>query len=123
MYAPRICTTISGPAVYSRFSDDRFHACKEDAKFTWVRAVDFTPNHSFGKCSTLALVLEEVAPVSFILSSLPLSGELGELVISLMESVGPSSKVVPLVDCPNGCSVTYEILFRLNSLVHMGKIV
>ncbi|KAM3229174.1 hypothetical protein ACQJBY_060217 [Aegilops geniculata] len=123
MYAPRICTTISGPAVYSRFSDDRFHACKEDAKFTWVRALDFTPNHSFGKCSTLALVLDEGAPVSFILNSLPLSGELGELVISSMEFFGPLSKVVPLVDCPSGCSVSYEVLFRLNSLVHMGKIV
>ncbi|VAH48598.1 unnamed protein product [Triticum turgidum subsp. durum] len=123
MYAPRICTTISGPAVYSRFSDDRFHACKEDAKFTWVRALDFTPNHSFGKCSTLALVLDEGAPMSFILNSLPLSGELGKLVISSMEFFGPSSKVVPLVDCPSGCSVSYEVLFRLNSLVHMGKIV
>uniref|UniRef100_A0A8R7VKL9 RNA-dependent RNA polymerase n=1 Tax=Triticum urartu TaxID=4572 RepID=A0A8R7VKL9_TRIUA len=123
MYAPRICTTISGPAVYSRFSDDRFHACKEDAKFTWVRALDFTRNHSFGKCSTLALVLDEGAPVSFILNSLPMSGELGELVISSMEFFGPSSKVVPLVDCPSGCSVSYEVLFRLNSLVHMGKIV
>ncbi|XBH57224.1 hypothetical protein VPH35_078869 [Triticum aestivum] len=123
MYAPRICTTISGPAVYSRFSDDRFHACKEDVKFTWVRALDFTPNHSFGKCSTLALVLDEGAPVPFILNSLPLSGELGELVISLMEFVGPSSKVVPLVDCPTGCSVSYEVLFRVNSLVHMGKII
>nr|BAJ85295.1 predicted protein [Hordeum vulgare subsp. vulgare] len=123
MYAPRICTTISGPAVYSRFSDDRFHACKEDAKFTWVRALDFTPNHSFGKCSTLALVLDEGAPVSFILNSLPLSGELGELVISSMDFFGSSSKVVPLVDCPSGCSVSYEVLFRLNSLVHMGKLV
>uniref|UniRef100_A0A453I942 RNA-dependent RNA polymerase n=2 Tax=Aegilops tauschii subsp. strangulata TaxID=200361 RepID=A0A453I942_AEGTS len=123
MYAPRICTTISGPAVYSRFSDDRFHACKENAKFTWVRALDFTPNHSFGKCSTLALVLDEGAPVSFILNSLPFSGELGELVISSMEFFGPLSKVVPLVDCPSGCSVSYEVLFRLNSLVHMGKIV
>ncbi|KAF7002189.1 LOW QUALITY PROTEIN: hypothetical protein CFC21_017703 [Triticum aestivum] len=123
MYAPRICTTISGPAVYSRFSDDRFHACKEDAKFTWVRALDFTRNHSFGKCSTLALVLDEGAPVSFILNSLPMSGELGELVISSMEFFGPSSKAVPLVDCPSGCSVSYEVLFRLNSLVHMGKIV
>ncbi|XP_037420714.1 probable RNA-dependent RNA polymerase 2 [Triticum dicoccoides] len=123
MYAPRIYTTISGPAVYSRFSDDRFHACKEDVKFTWVRALDFTPNHSFGKCSTIALVLDEGAPVSFILNSLPFSGELGELVISSMEFFGPSSKVVPLVDCPSGCSVSYEVLFRLNSLVHMGKIV
>ncbi|KAM3387514.1 hypothetical protein ACQJBY_010388 [Aegilops geniculata] len=123
MYAPRIYTTISGPAVYSRFSDDRFHACKEDAKFTWVRALDFTHNHSFGKCSTLALVLDEGAPVSFIINSLPLSGELGELVISSMEFFGPGSKVVPLVDCPSGCSVSYEVLFRLNSLVHMGKIV
>ena len=31
MYAPRICTRISGPAVYSRFSDGCFHACTEDA--------------------------------------------------------------------------------------------
>ena len=53
MYAPSICTTISRPAIYSRFSDDRFHACTEDAKFTWVRALDFTRNQSFGKCSTI----------------------------------------------------------------------
>uniref|UniRef100_A0ACD5UBK5 Uncharacterized protein n=1 Tax=Avena sativa TaxID=4498 RepID=A0ACD5UBK5_AVESA len=121
-YAPRIHTTISGPAVYSRFSEDRFHACKEDAKFTWVRALDFTPNQSFGKCSTLVLKLDDGASVSYILDSIRFSGELGELVVSSM-AVGPSSKVVPLVDCPSGCSVSYEALFRLNSLVHMGKIV
>ncbi|KAK8448965.1 hypothetical protein SEVIR_7G137100v4 [Setaria viridis] len=40
-----------------------------------------------------------------------------------MDMFGSSSKVVPLVDCPSGFSVPYEILFRLNSLVHMGKLV
>ncbi|XP_047070801.1 probable RNA-dependent RNA polymerase 2 [Lolium rigidum] len=121
-YAPRIHTTISGPAVYARFTEDRFHACKEDANFTWVRALDFTPNQSFGKCSTIVLKLDDGASVSNILDSIPFSGELGELVVSSMD-VSPSSKVVPLVDCPSGCSVSYEALFRLNSLVHMGKIV
>ena len=29
------------PAVYLRFSDGHFHACTEDAKFTWVRTLDF----------------------------------------------------------------------------------
>ncbi|CAM0904284.1 unnamed protein product [Alopecurus aequalis] len=121
-YAPRIHTTISGPEVFARFAEDRFHACKEDAKFTWVRALDFTPNQSFGKCSTLVLKLDDGASVSYILDSIRFSGELGELVVSSMD-VGPSSKVVPLVDCPSGSSVSYEVLFRLNSLVHMGKIV
>lgn len=121
-YAPRIHTTISGPAVYARFAEVRFHACKEDAKFTWVRALDFTPNQSFGKCSTLVLKLDDGASVSYILNSIRFSGELGELVVSSMD-VGPASKVVPLVDCPSGCSISYEVLFRLNSLVHMGKIV
>ncbi|XP_062225862.1 probable RNA-dependent RNA polymerase 2 [Phragmites australis] len=123
IYAPRIHTAISGSAVNSRFTDERFHACKEDAKFAWVRALDFTPNSCFGKCSTLVLKLGEGAPVSDILESLSFSGELGELAISSMDVFGPSSKVVPLVDCPSGFSVPYEILFRLNSLVHMGKLV
>lgn len=122
-YAPRIHTAFSGPAVYSRFKDDRLHACKEDAKFNWVRALDFTPNQSFGKCSTLVIKLDEDALMSYILNTLPFSGVLGELAISSMDVVGPSSKAVPLVDCPHGCSVSYEVLFRLNSLVHMGKIV
>ena len=121
-YAPRIHTTISGPEVYAKFAEDRFHACKEDAKFTWVRALDFTPNQSFGKCSTLVLKMDDGASASYILDSIRSSGELGELVVSSMD-VGPSSKVVPLVDCPSGSSVSYEVLFRLNSLVHMGKIV
>ncbi|PUZ47542.1 hypothetical protein GQ55_7G174000 [Panicum hallii var. hallii] len=122
-YAPRIHTTISGSTIKSRFTDERFHACKEDAKFAWVRALDFTPNSSFGVCSTLVLKLSKAAPVSDILESLPFSGELGELTISSMDMFGSSSKVVPLVDCPSGFSVPYEVLFRLNSLVHMGKLV
>ncbi|WVZ86001.1 hypothetical protein U9M48_032852 [Paspalum notatum var. saurae] len=122
-YAPRIYTAISGSTVKSRFTDERFHACKEDAKFAWVRALDFTPNSSFGKCSTLVLKLSKGAPVSDILESLPFSGELGELSVSLMDVFDSSSKVVPLVDCPSGFSVPYEILFRLNCLIHMGKLV
>lgn len=122
-YAPRIHTAISGSTVKSRFTDDRFHACKEDAKFAWVRALDFTPNSSFGECSTLVLKLSKGASVSYILESLPFSGELGELAIASMDVFGSSSNVVPLVDCPNGFSVPYEVLFRLNSLVHMGKLV
>lgn len=122
-YAPRIHTAISGSTIKSRFTDERFHACKEDAKFAWVRALDFTPNRSFGECSTLVLKLSKGAPVSDILESLPFSGELGELAISSMDMFGSSSRVVPLVDCPSGFTVPYEILFRLNSLVHMGKLV
>ncbi|CAN6268158.1 unnamed protein product [Urochloa humidicola] len=121
-YAPRIHTAISGSTIKSRFTDERFHACKEDAKFAWVRALDFTPNSAFGECSTLVLKLSKGAPVLDILESLPLSGELGKLAVSSMDIFG-SSKVVPLVDCPSGFSVPYEILFRLNSLVHMGKLV
>ncbi|RLM75578.1 putative RNA-dependent RNA polymerase 2 [Panicum miliaceum] len=122
-YAPRIHTEISGSTIKTRFTDERFHACKEDAKFAWVRALDFTPNSSFGECSTLVLKLSKAAPVSDILESLPFSGELGELTVSKVDMFGSSSKVVPLVDCPSGCSVPYEVLFRLNSLVHMGKLV
>ncbi|CAL5068316.1 unnamed protein product [Urochloa decumbens] len=122
-YAPRIHNAISGSTIKSRFTDERFHACKEDAKFAWVRTVDFTPNSSFGESSTLVLKLSEGAPVSDILEKLPLSGELGKLTVSSMDIVGSSSKVVPIVDCPSGFSVPYEILFRLNSLVHMGKLV
>ncbi|KAG8082288.1 hypothetical protein GUJ93_ZPchr0014g47075 [Zizania palustris] len=122
-YAPRIHTAISGPAVSSRFADDRFHACKEDAKFSWVRALDFSPNYSFGRCSTLVLKLGESASVSDILKKLPFSGDLGELAITSVDGVDPSSKVVPLLHCPSDCSVPYEVLFRLNSLVHMGKLV
>ncbi|GJN26944.1 hypothetical protein PR202_gb14913 [Eleusine coracana subsp. coracana] len=122
-YAPRIHTVISGPVVDSRFTDERFFACKEDNKFAWIRALDFTPNSSFGECSNLVLKLGKGAPVSDILKSLPFSGELGELVISSMDVFGTSSKVVPLVDCPKGLSVPYETLFRLNSMVHMGKLV
>ncbi|KAK3142358.1 hypothetical protein QOZ80_4BG0345500 [Eleusine coracana subsp. coracana] len=122
-YAPRIHTVISGPVVDSRFTDERFFACKEDNKFAWARALDFTPNSSFGECSNLVLKLGKGAPVSDILKSLPFSGELGEFVISSMDVFGTSSKVVPLVDCPNGFSVPYETLFRLNSMIHMGKLV
>ncbi|TVT98350.1 hypothetical protein EJB05_56354 [Eragrostis curvula] len=122
-YAPRIHTAVSGPAVHSKFADKRFSACKEEANFAWVRALDFTPKCSFGKCSSLLLKLCEGALVSDILDSLPFSGELGELVVSSVDVFGSSSKIVPLVDCPTGFSVPYETLFRLNSLVHMGKLV
>ncbi|TVU14061.1 hypothetical protein EJB05_37507 [Eragrostis curvula] len=122
-YAPRIHIAISGPAVISKFMDERFSACKEEAKYAWLRALDFTRNKSFGRCANLLLKLGEGAQVSDILDNLPFSGELGELVFNSVDVLGTSSKIVPLVDCPNGFSVPYETLFRLNSLVHMGKLV
>jgi RNA-dependent RNA polymerase len=114
---------VSGLVVDSKITADCFFACKEDTTFDWVRALDFTPNNSFGECSNLVLKLGEGAPVSEILKSLPFSGELGKLVISSMDVFGTSSKIVPLVDCPSGFSVPYENLFRLNSMIHMGKLV
>ncbi|XP_008780950.1 probable RNA-dependent RNA polymerase 2 [Phoenix dactylifera] len=121
-YAPKIYKRISGRTISSKFSNDRYHACKEDFRFLWVRATDFSSNSSIGRSCYLCLELVEGLPGSEIQKKLPFAGELGELALSMGELFYAPSKLVPIISCPPEHSVAYEILFQLNSLVHVQKI-
>lgn len=121
-YAPKIYNRISGPTISSKFSNDRYHACKEDLQFLWVRTPDFSSNSPIGRSCYLCLEFVEGLPSPEIQKKLPFSGEQGELALSKGKLFFPSSKLVPIMSCPAEHSVAYEILFQLNSLVHMQKI-
>ncbi|KAG1326983.1 RNA-dependent RNA polymerase 2 [Cocos nucifera] len=121
-YAPKIYKGISGPTISSKFSNDRYHACKEDFQFLWVRAPDFSSNSSIGRSCYLCLELVEGLSGSEIQKKIPFLGELGELALSMGQLFYAPSKLVPIISCPPEHSVAYEILFQLNSLVHMQKI-
>ncbi|OAY66642.1 putative RNA-dependent RNA polymerase 2 [Ananas comosus] len=121
-YAPRIYRRIFDQKNGSKFNGDRYRAFKEDVKFIWVRAPDFSVNSSIGKSTCFCLKLKERLLGSDVLKSLPFSGELGEVILRTGNVSTSSTKLVPLVDCPSDNSVAYEILFQLNSLVHNQKL-
>ncbi|KAI5019223.1 hypothetical protein ZWY2020_044111 [Hordeum vulgare] len=98
-----------GLAVYSRFSYHRFHACTEDAKFTRVGAVDFTRDHSFGKCSSPTLIIDEGTSVIYYRQ------------LTFLRRIWGICHIINGICC--GCLVPFKVNFCLNYLVHMEKIV
>ncbi|CAK9162356.1 unnamed protein product [Ilex paraguariensis] len=114
---------ISGSNVASKFSADRYHICKEDFEFLWVRTTDFSSVKSIGQSSSLCWEIEEGLSALDILNSLPyVKKELVELFMEDGEEFYSASEVVPLVRYHSDSKVAYEILFQLNSLVHTQKI-
>ncbi|XP_042467926.1 probable RNA-dependent RNA polymerase 2 [Zingiber officinale] len=116
-YAPRCFVRIHG---LEKESNDRFRVCREDIQFLWVRTTDFSPNGSIGKSFYYCLQLSDGLSCAEILRKLPFSRALGELILSKRKSSSSSSLVS--FNCLGDCSVPYEILYQINSLVHMQKI-
>ncbi|KAF8407945.1 hypothetical protein HHK36_007085 [Tetracentron sinense] len=122
-HAPKIYHKISGPTIASKFNTDRYHICKEDFEFLWVRATDFSVIKSIGQSSSFCWELEEGLLVSDIFTSFPYYKEdLEDLTLERGERFLSESELVPLIKCQSDSKLAYEILFQLNSLVHMQKI-
>ncbi|OWM90483.1 RNA-dependent RNA polymerase 2 [Punica granatum] len=122
-HGPRIYERISGPDVASKFKPDRYHICREDFDFLWVRTMDFTCSKSIGQSNTFCWEIRDGLPASEIFSSFPYyKEELLDLVLDEGEDFHSSSETVPLMDCDEGPKLDYEIVYQLNVLIHTQKI-
>ncbi|XP_042494893.1 RNA-dependent RNA polymerase 2 [Macadamia integrifolia] len=122
-YAPKIYQKIYGPTLASKFSNDRYHICKENFEFVWVRTTDFSVLKSIGQSSSLCWDLKEGLLTSDILSSFPCyREEVGNLILEQEDQLDCKSELVPLINCQEDSKLAYEIIFQLNSLIHTNKI-
>lgn len=122
-FGPRIYKKISGPEIASKFSSDRYHICKEDFDFRWVRTMDFSIMKSIGQSTSFCWEIEEGFSASDTFTSFPRYREdMEDLNLKDGEEFCSASEIVPLVKCGLGSKLAYEILFQLNSLVHAQKI-
>ncbi|KAL3512903.1 hypothetical protein ACH5RR_025620 [Cinchona calisaya] len=122
-HAPKIYRKVSGPNVASKFSADRYHICKEDFNFIWVRTTDFSSVKSIGNSSALCLKIEEGLSGFELFNNLPYyNGNMIELTLEEGEQFSTTSELVPLVKLDSDFKIPYEILFQLNSLVHTQKL-
>nr|GEV30147.1 RNA-dependent RNA polymerase 2 [Tanacetum cinerariifolium] len=122
-HAPKLYQRVSGPNVSPRFSSDRYHFCKDDFEFTWVRTTDFSNVKSIGQSSTLCLEFKEGSLALDMFTSLPFYiKDLITLTLKDGKEFQSSSDIVPLVKCQPELSMSWEIFFQLNSLVQTHKI-
>lgn len=122
-HVPKIYQKIYGPVIDSKFNSDRYHICKEDFKFHWVRTTDFSSVKSIGQSSSFFCEIEEGLSSSDICTIFPYyRGELKNIILEEGEEFSSASEVVPLVRCEPESKLAYEILYQLNSLVHTQKI-
>ncbi|CAJ1943907.1 unnamed protein product [Sphenostylis stenocarpa] len=122
-FGPRIYKKKTGPNVATKFRSDRYHFCKEDSEFLWVRTADFSPLKSIGHSTSFCWEIEEEHLASDVFTSFPLYKEnLRDLALEDGEELCSSTEAVPLVKCASQSKLPYEALFQLNSLVHTQKI-
>ncbi|XP_058112219.1 RNA-dependent RNA polymerase 2 [Magnolia sinica] len=121
-YAPKIYHKISGPTLASKFSSDRYHICKEDFDFLWVRTTDFSSLKSIGQSSYLCWELPDGLSATEVLTSFPYYEEYGDLVIKQGKPFCSASELVPILNGPSDSNLAYEIIFQINSLIHSQKI-
>ncbi|XP_052182368.1 RNA-dependent RNA polymerase 2 [Diospyros lotus] len=122
-HAPKIYQKVSGPNISAKFSNNRYHICKEDFEFRWVRTTDFSVIKSIGQSTSLCWEVKEEISALDVLTGLPYYKEgLKDLTLEEGEEFGSTSELVPLVRCQSDSKLAYEILFQLNSLVHAQKI-
>nr|AHL27587.1 RNA-dependent RNA polymerase 4 [Salvia miltiorrhiza] len=121
-HAPKIFKKVSGPKIASRFTTDRYHICKEDYDFIWVRTTDFSSMKSIGYLSSLCWEIEEGFSNLDLYTSLPYyTKEVTELAFEEVQ-FNHASDLVPIVKNDSVFQVAYEVLFQLNSLVHCQKL-
>lgn len=122
-FGPKIYKKKMGPDVATKFRNDRYHFCKEDSEFLWVRTTDFSALKSIGHSTSFCWEIAEEQLASDVFTSLPLYKEnLRDLVLEDGEEFCSSTEAVPLVKCASQSKLPYEALFQLNSLVHTQKI-
>ncbi|KAL8457723.1 hypothetical protein ACS0TY_035550 [Phlomoides rotata] len=121
-HAPKVFRKVSGPKIASRFRKDRYHICKEDNDFIWVRTTDFSSMKSIGYLSTLCWEIEEGSSNLDICTSLPYySNDVMKLSFQDGVQFDHTCDLVPLIKNNKVFSVEYEVLFQLNSLIHSQK--
>ncbi|KAL8141969.1 hypothetical protein V2J09_015001 [Rumex salicifolius] len=122
-YAPKIYQKMSGPNVTSKFSAERFHICKEDAEFVWVRTTEFSEKKPIGQSSVICCEIPEGSVALDIFSSVSCyKAELKDLILEEWEEFSSVSGLVPLLKHESIAQLDYQILFQLNSLIHTQKI-
>ncbi|XVF49609.1 hypothetical protein PTKIN_Ptkin04bG0026900 [Pterospermum kingtungense] len=122
-YAPRIYQKVSGPNIASKFKTDRYHLCKENFDFLWVRTTDFSRIKSIGQSTSFYWEFNAGLSMSDVCISFPCFREDMEgLSLEGGDEFLSASDIVPLVKGPSHSNLAYEILFQLNSLVHTQKI-
>ncbi|GAB2289531.1 RNA-dependent RNA polymerase 2 [Dionaea muscipula] len=122
-YAPKIYQKVKGPDVTSRFKADRYHLCKEDVEFLWVRTTEFSIKKPIGQSSVFYWELVDGSSAPYIFSSIPRYKEdTKDLILEEWEEFSSASGLVPLVKSEEAFKLDYEILFQINSLVHTQKI-
>lgn len=122
-YAPKIFQKISGPNLYTRFNADRYHICKEDLEFLWVRTTDISNKKSIGLSSAICWEIEEGSMGLEFFSTIPFYKKtLKNFILEEYDHYSSVIGLVPLVKCENISKLDYEILFQINSLVHTLKI-
>ncbi|PIN04805.1 RNA-directed RNA polymerase QDE-1 [Handroanthus impetiginosus] len=121
-HAPKVFRKISGRDIASRFTTDRYHICKEDFDFLWVRTTDFSNAKSIGYLSTLCWEIEEGFSSLDVYTSLPYyTKDVMELTLEDGLKFDSTSDLVPIVANNSDFRVPYEVLFQLNSLIHTQK--
>ncbi|KAK2970903.1 hypothetical protein RJ640_005260 [Escallonia rubra] len=119
-HAPKIYQKISGPGITSKFSTDRYHFCKEEFEFLWVRTTEFSCMKSIGLSSALCWEFQDGLDIC---TDIPFyKKDTVALTLEEGEEFSSASELVPLVRCGPDSKLAYEILFQLNSLVHTKKI-
>lgn len=119
-YGPKIYQRISRP---SKFIGERYHICKEDFEFLWVRTTDFSDSKSIGHSTSLCWDAKDDFLASDTFKVFPYYREsMEDLILEEGDEYCTKSETVPLIKCPQDSNLSYEVLFQLNSLVHMQKI-
>ncbi|KAF9626299.1 hypothetical protein IFM89_032148 [Coptis chinensis] len=123
-YAPKIYQRFAGPTLASKFSADRYHICKENVEFLWIRTTDFSVLKSIGNSSSFCWKLRKGSIPSDTLASFPhYQEEINTLSLKEpLEKFGTACEIVPLIKCQSDYHLDYEIFFQLNALVHSQKI-
>ncbi|WCJ36047.1 RNA-dependent RNA polymerase 2 [Euphorbia peplus] len=122
-HGPKIYKRMCGPDIASKFKADRYHICKEDFDFIWVRTTDFSPVKSIGQSTSFCWELEDGLDASDIFRNFPCYVEdRRELILEDAEEWHSASEIVPLAKYDSDSKLSYEIFFQLNSLVHTQKI-
>ncbi|KAE9602620.1 hypothetical protein Lal_00049832 [Lupinus albus] len=70
-YGPKIYQKTAGPNIAAKFKADRYHFCKEDFEFLWVRTTDFSATKSIGHSTSFCWEIEEESFASDIFKSFP----------------------------------------------------
>ncbi|KAF3437064.1 hypothetical protein FNV43_RR19817 [Rhamnella rubrinervis] len=122
-FGPKIYQRFKGSDIASRFSADRYHICKEDFEFLWVRTTDFSGRKTIGRSTTFLLKIQDDLLVSDIFKTFPCYREdMRDLILKSGDEFCWPTEIVPLIKCEQNSNLPYEILFQLNSLIHTHKI-